>query len=127
MIIEKFEKFIVKCYIKRIEKKNAEKYKSIANESYYECAFKMLREYFPNLSEKQYRQVYSKIQGLLVTKIYDLTKNKSYVSYRNNGRFLRDFAYICDFLKSEQETDEDSYKKILSERERKTSDGQSCI
>jgi hypothetical protein len=112
---------------KKNSKKNAEKYKSIANESYYECAFKMLREYFPNLSEKQYRQVYSKIQGLLVTKIYDLTKNKSYVSYRNNGRFLRDFAYICDFLKSEQETDEDSYKKILSERERKTSDGQSCI
>lgn len=110
---------------KKNSKKNAEKYKSIANASYRECAFKMLREYFQNLTEKQYGQVFSKIQNLLVTKIFDLTTNKSYVSYRDNGRFLRDFAYICDFLKSEQETDEDSYKKILSER--KISDGQSCI
>ena len=38
---------------------------------------------------------------------------------------LRDFAYICDFLKSEQETDEDSFKKISSER--KNDDGQSCV
>lgn len=125
MLIEKFEKFIVSRYVKRIAKKNAEKYKSIANENYHECAFKMLREYFPNLSGKQYSRVFSSISGLLTTKIFDLTTNKSYVSYRDNGRFLRDFAYICDFLKSEQETDEDSYRKILSER--KTSDGQSCI
>lgn len=57
--------------------------------------------------------------------IFDVATNKSWVSHRDNGRLWRDFAYICDFLKSEQETDEDSFKKISLER--KNDDGQSCV
>lgn len=106
-------------------KKNLDEHKKAELDRFSECAFKILREYFPNLSEEQYCHLYSKITGLLGAKIFDLTTDKSWVSYRDNGRALRDFAYICDFLKSEQETDEDSFKKISLER--KNDDGQSCI
>lgn len=106
-------------------KKNLDEHKKAELDRFSEYAFKILREYFPNLSEEQYCHLYSKITGLLEAKIFDLTTDKSWVSYRDNGRLWRDFAYICDFLKSEQETDEDSFKKISLER--KNDDGQSCI
>ena len=41
------------------------------------------------------------------------------------GYIKINYCPICDFLKSEQETDEDSFKKISSER--KNDDGQSCV
>lgn len=124
MLIKKIRHFIIKRRLVR-EVKNLDEHKKAEFNRYTEHAFKILREYFPNLSEEQYSYLYSKITGLLQAKIFDLTTDKSWVSYRDNGRLWRDFAYICDFLKSEQETDEDSFKKISLER--KTDDGQSCV
>ena len=124
MLIKKIRHFIIKRRLVR-EVKTLTNIKKAEFNRYTEHAFKILREYFPNLSEEQYSYLYSKITGLLQAKIFDLTMDKSWVSYRDNGRLWRDFAYICDFLKSEQETDEDSFKKISLER--KTDDGQSCI
>ena len=104
MLIKKLRYFIIKRRLVR-EAKNLDEHKKAALDRFSECAFKILREYFPNLSEEQYCHLYSKITGLLEAKIFDLTTDKSWVSYRDNGRLWRDFAYICDFLKSEQETD----------------------
>lgn len=124
MLIKKLRYFIIKRRLVR-EAKNLDEHKKAALDRFNECAFKILREHFPNLSEEQYCHIFGKIESLLEAKIFDLTMDKSWTSYRDNGRALRDFAYICDFLKSEQETDEDSFKKISLER--KTNDGQSCI
>ena len=112
MLKEKIKIFIIKRRLRR-EYKNLDEHKKAELDRFSECAFKILREYFPNLSEEQYCHLYSKITGLLEAKIFDLTTDKSWVSYRDNGRLWRDFAYICDFLKSEQETDEDSFKRFL--------------
>ena len=124
MLKEKIKIFIIKRRLRR-EYKNLDEHKKAELDGFSERAFKILREYFPNLSEEQYCHIFGKIESLLEAKIFDLTMDKSWTSYRDNGRALRDFAYICDFLKSEQETDEDSFKKISLER--KTDDGQSCI
>lgn len=124
MLIKKLRYFIIKRRLVR-EAKNLDEHKKAAIDRFNESAFKILRKYFPNLSEEQYCHIYGKIEGLLEAKIFYLTMDKSWISYRDNGRALRDFAHICDFLKSEQETDEDSFKKISLER--KNDDGQSCI
>lgn len=81
----------------------------ISKKQYFKKSFEILREFFPKCTEEQYREIFVVIQSLLHTKVMRLTKNKSYISYRDNGRFLKEFRFICEFIKSEQDTEEDKF------------------
>ena len=61
----------------------------------------ILNESFPECTDEQRRKLFSVIQALLIMKVMELTNNKSYVSYRDNGRFLKEFRFLCEFIKSE--------------------------
>lgn len=78
--------------------------------SYFQESFGILKEIFPNCTDEEHRRIFSSIQRLLHLKVMELTKNKSYISYRDNGRFLKEFKFICEFIKSEQDTKEDVFE-----------------
>lgn len=77
---------------------------------YFKKSFEILNEIFPECTDEQRRKLFSVIQSLLIMKVMELTNNKSYVSYRDNGRFLKEFRFLCEFIKSEQDTQEDIFR-----------------
>lgn len=113
-MIEKIKYFIIERYIKYHIKKDKnkfeDKYKDVENMPYFRESFLILKEMFPESTEAQRNRMFSTIQTLLHIKVFELTTNKSYVSYRDNGRFLKELRYLCEFIKSEQDTDEDRIK-----------------
>ena len=72
-------------------------------------SFEILKEVFPDLKDEEYRELFSSINGFLRKKIVTLCKNKSYISYRDGDRFLKDFRFLCEFMKREQEIEEDMF------------------
>lgn len=84
------------------EKKDSEK-------PFMKESFEILKEVFPDLKDEEHRRLFSSISDLLRQKIVTLCKKKSYISYRDGERYLKDFRFLCEFMKHEQEIEEDMF------------------
>lgn len=95
-------------FIEEIRKKERNE---VSNETkpYLSESFDILREIFPDRTDEEHRRLFNEISALLYTKVVLFTTNKSYLSYRDNGRFLKEFRFLCEFVKSEKDTDEDAF------------------